>query len=287
MITNSRNRKASSQKAMLHRSEYLDFSRSPCCPTPTVSRYFRYKKFLDRIIATLLLVPALPIIGMLVMLVRMTSKGPGIYSQVRVGRDGKFFTMYKIRSMVSDAEQDSGAVWATKHDPRVTRIGAILRKLHLDELPQLFNVIRGDMALVGPRPERPEFVSLLDREIDGYSNRLLVVPGVTGFAQLNLPSDEVIADVRRKIALDFEYIERASFLFDVRLVLATIGRMFKGIDMLPLKILGVQRKIDDSPWAVHVGAISVEKQKESSRNLGQLLERVNSERLEKIGASNR
>jgi lipopolysaccharide/colanic/teichoic acid biosynthesis glycosyltransferase len=249
---------------------------------PKISSYFQYKAYFDIFLAGILLIPGFPLIAFLVLLVKLTSKGPGIYSQVRVGRSGKLFTIYKIRSMVIDAEQGTGAVWASQRDPRVTWLGAILRKFHFDELPQLFNVLRGEMALVGPRPERPEFVTVLDREIDGYLYRLNVTPGVTGFAQLNLPPDEVIADVRRKIALDFEYMEKASFFFDIRLILATVGRMFKFAGLTPVKILGVAREIEDSPWAKHVDALSVEHQGET-KNLSQLFDLANNtERMEKM-----
>ena len=130
------------------------------------------------------------------LLVRLTSRGPGIYKQARVGKDGRKFMMYKIRTMRQDAEAASGPMWTQAHDPRVTFLGRVLRKLHLDELPQLFNVLKGEMSLVGPRPERPEFVRVLAEAIPGYRNRLAVRPGVTGLAQVNLPPDTDIASVR-------------------------------------------------------------------------------------------
>jgi len=181
------------------------------CPIPHVSPYFQYKGYVDRLIAAVALVLLAPLIGILALCIKLTSKGPCIFAQERLGKNGKPFTMYKLRSMVVDAEKNTGAVWASTHDARVTKIGKILRKFHLDELPQLLNVLRGEMALVGPRPERDEFVKILNREIDGYGYRMLVIPGLTGFAQLNLPPDLEVADVRRKISLDFEYIENASF----------------------------------------------------------------------------
>lgn len=257
------------------------FSRLSSCPVPKPSSYFRYKTHIGRICAALLLIPGLPIIIFLVLLTKLTSKGPGIFKQVRVGKGGKLFTMYKIRTMVVDAEKNTGAVWASKSDPRITGLGKILRKLHLDELPQLFNVIKGDMTLVGPRPERPEFVSILDREIDGYINRLKVPPGVTGFAQLNLPADEVIADVRRKIALDFEYIEKANMFFDFRLILATLGRAMKFSGYIPLRTLRVYRNIKDSSWAKHVGA-TPGAERGATKSLDQLFQMANMDRLEKI-----
>jgi lipopolysaccharide/colanic/teichoic acid biosynthesis glycosyltransferase len=129
--------------------------------------------------------------------------------------------MYKIRSMRCDAEVATGPVWAQLSDPRATRLGAILRKLHLDELPQLVNVLRGEMSLVGPRPERPEFTRKLSQQIPGYLKRLHVRPGITGLAQINLPPDCDTDSVRRKLALDSKYVSDASLWLDMRILLAT------------------------------------------------------------------
>ena len=252
------------------------------CPKPHTSSYFLYKRYIDSFIALILLLLFLPLIGFLVVLVKLTSKGPGMYAQERVGKDGKPFVMYKIRSMVVDAEKETGAVWASRNDSRVTWLGAILRKFQLDEFPQLYNVFRGDMALVGPRPERDEFVQVLSREIDGYEYRLAVQPGVTGFAQLNLPSDIEVDDVKRKIALDFEYIENASFWFDFVLLLGTAGRFFKFLGDLHLKVLGIHRRVGDSPWAAYVGATAGTAQDDSLK-LSQLFEMAAADRSENIG----
>jgi lipopolysaccharide/colanic/teichoic acid biosynthesis glycosyltransferase len=173
------------------------------------------------VLAAILLVPALLIVGWLVLLVRLTSRGPGIFRQPRVGRHGRPFVMYKIRTMRRDAEARSGARWCQVNDPRVTRIGGLLRRLHLDEFPQLLNVLKGEMSLIGPRPERPEFVYVLRRKISGYDKRLAVRPGITGLAQINLGPDFDIASVRRKLVLDLEYVERAGFLLDARIFLCT------------------------------------------------------------------
>ncbi len=218
------------------------------CPQPQISRYFAWKSGLDKSVAALLLILVLPIIAVLAVLVRLTSRGPAIYKQVRVGKDGKVFTMYKIRSMRIDAEAATGAVWASRKDPRITLLGTILRKLHLDELPQLFNVVRGDMSLVGPRPERPEFVDKLEQKIDGYRHRLLVKPGITGYAQLNLPSDIDLNDVRKKLVLDFEYIESASLGFDFLLVFGTALKVVKLTGRIPLTLLGIYRPVEKSKW---------------------------------------
>ncbi len=204
------------------------------------SDYFRWKSVVDRGLAVALLVPGLPIIALLMLLVRLTSRGPGIYRQTRVGKDGRVFTLYKIRTMTSNAESGTGAVWSKRDDPRVTWLGRWLRRTHLDEFPQLLNVLKGDMSLVGPRPERPEFVSILSDEIPRYGSRLSVPPGITGLAQLNLPPDSDTNDVRRKLLLDLEYIQRAGWFFDVRIIVCTAGRILK----LPLVgILGLARQV--------------------------------------------
>jgi lipopolysaccharide/colanic/teichoic acid biosynthesis glycosyltransferase len=193
----------------------------------TTADYFRWKGPFDRIAATALLLPGLPLIALLVVLVRLSSKGPAIYRQARVGKDGRRFMMYKIRTMRHDAEAATGPVWTQTQDPRVTAIGKMLRKLHLDELPQLINVLKGEMSLVGPRPERPEFVRVLGEAIPGYRNRLAVRPGITGLAQINLPPDSDLVSVQRKVLLDCEYIERGGLWLDTRLLICTFLRLFK------------------------------------------------------------
>jgi len=205
----------------------------PVAETPSIrdfrpSPYFRWKGIMDRALAGMLLVPGLPIIGLLMILVRLTSRGPAIYRQARVGRDGRLFTLYKIRTMRYDAEQRTGgAVWSVPDDERITALGRILRKLHLDEFPQLLNVLLGDMSLVGPRPERPEFVEVLQKAVPDYIKRLCVAPGVTGLAQVNLPPDSDLQSVYQKLALDLEYIERSTLGLDLRLLFCTSLRLFK------------------------------------------------------------
>ena len=179
-----------------------------------------------RVLALLLLVPALPLMAVTIAVVRLTSRGPGIYRQTRVGAGGRNFVMRKIRTMRVDAEASSGPVWAQLSDPRVTPVGRVIRALHLDELPQLFNVLQGEMDLVGPRPERPEFTQWLGREIPGYLNRLSVKPGITGLAQINLPPDTDLDSVRRKLALDLEYIHTRTLWLDARIVACTALRLF-------------------------------------------------------------
>jgi exopolysaccharide biosynthesis polyprenyl glycosylphosphotransferase len=154
-------------------------------------------------------------IGILVALaIRLDSRGPVFYKQTRVGRGGKPFTMWKFRTMVTDAEKD-GAVWAQKSDPRVTRVGGLLRRTRLDELPQLLNVLAGDMDLVGPRPERPEFTATLSKAIPFYDVRALVRPGLTGWAQIGYPYGASIEDAKHKLAYDIYYVKHASPMLDL------------------------------------------------------------------------
>jgi lipopolysaccharide/colanic/teichoic acid biosynthesis glycosyltransferase len=216
-----------------------------CTCRAAPNAYFRWKGALDRIIALVLLVFAAPLIGLLVICIRLSSRGPGIYSQARVGRNGRIFTMFKLRSMRIDAEAATGPVWASvSDDPRVTRLGYWLRRLHLDELPQFFNVLRGDMSLVGPRPERPEFVRVLGEQVPGYLDRLQVAPGITGLAQVNLPPDTDLESVRRKIQLDRAYLKEATFSLDTRLILCTALRIFGFSDKGAASVLGLVRHVD-------------------------------------------
>jgi lipopolysaccharide/colanic/teichoic acid biosynthesis glycosyltransferase len=206
----------------------------------TPSIYFRTQYFLNYILAAILLVPCLPLMAIFMCLVKLTSRGPAIYSQCRLGQQGQKFQMYKIRSMRHDAESHTGPAWTQTADPRVTLLGRFMRKFHIDEMPQLFNVLRGEMSLVGPRPERPEFVEVLSRRIPDYSKRLLVKPGITGMAQLNLPPDSDLDSVRRKVILDIEYIQNANIWLDLKLILCTGFRFTK----LPiLGIFGIHRTV--------------------------------------------
>jgi lipopolysaccharide/colanic/teichoic acid biosynthesis glycosyltransferase len=206
--------------------------------------YFRAKEAGDRLLGLALLVPALPIIALLVLAVRLSSRGPGVYRQTRVGKRGRIFTMYKLRSMRLDAEARSGPAWsASGADPRVTRLGYWLRRLHLDELPQLVNVVRGEMALVGPRPERPEFVKVLAEQIPGYADRLTVLPGITGLAQINLPPDSDLDSVRRKLIVDRDYIEAAGAWLDFRILCCTLLRMLWIKGPMVARALGLERVV--------------------------------------------
>lgn len=232
---------------------YESEDRTPVVPIVD-SGFFWLKSGFDRLLALLLLVPMLPVIGIVVLLVRLTSKGPGIYQQKRVGKGGRIFTMYKIRSMRMDAECRTGPTWAgVVRDPRVTPLGFWLRRLHLDELPQLFNVLAGEMSLVGPRPERPEFVSILAQQIPGYVDRLAIAPGITGLAQINLPPDTDLDSVRRKLALDCEYIQTAGCLMDLRILLCTALRMFGFRHGRAVWIMALERDVKLSAGASPVG----------------------------------
>lgn len=192
---------------------------------PHGSWYLLAKDSLDRVSAFVMLLLTSPLILAAMALVKLTSRGPALYSQTRVGRHGKLFTIYKIRSMVVESESLTGACWSMPGDKRVTRVGNWLRKSHIDELPQLWNVLMGHMSLVGPRPERPEFVPALVQAIPYYRVRLLVRPGITGFAQVQLPPDTGLDSVRTKLAYDLHYVQAVSFWFDVRICWATAFKL--------------------------------------------------------------
>jgi lipopolysaccharide/colanic/teichoic acid biosynthesis glycosyltransferase len=184
--------------------------------------YLWIKAAFDRTIGLILFVTLLPVMAVAAVLVRRTSSGPALYWQVRVGRAGQTFWIYKLRTMYHNCEAGAGAKWCTKGDTRVTPLGHWLRRLHIDELPQLWNVMRGDMSLVGPRPERPEFVGPLDKIIPGYLGRLAVKPGVTGLAQIQRPADTDVESVRKKLVLDLCYVEEVSASLDLRIMIGTV-----------------------------------------------------------------
>ena len=187
-----------------------------------------------------------PLIGAIALCIRLSSRGPAFYKQERVGLDrragspsgvngdrrvrdlgGRPFKMYKFRTMRVGAERGTGPVWAKPRDSRVTRMGRFLRRTRIDEIPQLWNVIRGDMNLVGPRPERPQLVVYLNDEVQGYPLRHRVRPGITGWAQINQAYDTTLQSVRSKLLYDLDYIERRSVLFDLGIMLRTIPAIVK------------------------------------------------------------
>jgi exopolysaccharide biosynthesis polyprenyl glycosylphosphotransferase len=173
------------------------------------------------VIALVALVVAAPLMIATAIAVRLTSAGPILFRQTRVGLNGKPFTLYKFRSMVVNAEAGTGAVWAKRNDPRVTRIGGFLRKTRLDELPQLFNVLATQMSIVGPRPERPEFVRVLSEQIPFYRQRHAVKPGVTGWAQINYKYGESVEDTIVKLEYDLYYIKNLSPTLDAFIMFHT------------------------------------------------------------------
>ena len=183
--------------------------------------YLPCKHALDFVAALALGVLALPLIAAAALVVKLTSNGPAFYTQVRVGRGGRLFTIYKIRSMIHNCESLTGPRWSMPGDPRVTWFGWLLRTSHLDELPQLLNVLCGHMSLIGPRPERPEFLPELERELPAYTQRLTVRPGVTGLAQVRLPADTDLGSVRRKLAHDLYYVRHVHPWLDLRLLVCT------------------------------------------------------------------
>jgi sugar transferase (PEP-CTERM system associated) len=180
----------------------------------------RISNFLAALVASIL---ASPLILLTWLAVKLSSKGPALYRQVRVGMDGVPFTAYKFRSMRVDA--GTGAVWASKDDPRVTPVGRIIRKIRFDELPQLFNVMRGEMSIVGPRPERPEFVRTLSEQIPYYRQRHCVRPGITGWAQINYKYGDTLEDVVTKLEYDLYYIKNMSLSLDTYIIFHTVKAM--------------------------------------------------------------
>lgn len=179
------------------------------------------KDLLEFLLALLMLIAAMPIIVVALVLVRMTSRGSVIYAQKRLGRKGQPFTIYKIRTMYLDSEPE-GARWCLPGDPRVTPVGKLLRCTHLDELPQLVNILQGNMSLVGPRPERPEIIVQLEKVLPRYCRRLDVRPGLTGLAQVLQPPDTDLNMVRSKLDFDLHYVDHWCLWLDIRIILATV-----------------------------------------------------------------
>lgn len=221
-----------------------------------LAMYNFIKRSMDVVGAIVGIVLTLPIWIILPILIKLDSSGPVFYSQVRVGKNsrkrsrrvyqqtdvtesrnrerrrenffGKTFKVFKFRTMVNNAEKGSGPVWASKNDARITKLGAFLRNSRLDEIPQFINILKGDMSLVGPRPERPKFVQELDEKVEGYSNRLDVKPGLTGLAQIESGYDDSISSVVTKVEYDLHYIENRSIWFDIKIMFKTIKVVFTG-----------------------------------------------------------
>lgn len=189
----------------------------------------KLKRIMDVSVAVIGLLLSAPICALVTVAIWIDSRGPLFYRQRRSGLDGVEYTVLKFRTMVADAEATSGAVWAGKNDIRITRVGGFLRKSRIDEIPQLLNVLRGEMSLVGPRPERPEFIEDLARQIPFYQERLLVPPGITGWAQVRYPYAASIEASRRKLQLDLYYIKHMSLFLDVTILLRTFKTILVGL----------------------------------------------------------
>ena len=188
----------------------------------------RLKRILDILIAIFGILIISPLWILIAVVIKINSKGPVFYKQERCGKNGQNFNIYKFRSMVVDAEEGTGPVWADIQDHRITKSGAFLRRFHLDETPQLINIIKGEMSFIGPRPERPYFIEKLQSEYPFYQRRLKIRPGISGWAQIKQPFDTSIKDVRQKLKYDFYYIENISLRLDLKILINTIWVVFWG-----------------------------------------------------------
>ncbi len=187
--------------------------------------YLLLKRMIDVIVSIIGLIITSPVILLTIIAIKLESSGPVIFKQLRLGKDGQEFTIYKFRSMVQDAEKKTGAVWAKKNDCRVTKVGKFIRKTRIDELPQFLNILKGEMTLIGPRPERPVFTEKFEYKYPGFKNRLLVKPGVTGLAQVKGGYD---LNPGQKLRFDMLYIKRRSLLLDLEIMFRTVWVMIFG-----------------------------------------------------------
>ncbi len=193
---------------------------------PSLIHIKRLKRLFDLVFSTLGILLSLPLIPLIALAIKLDSPGPVFYRQKRVGRNGRIFTLIKFRSMYVGAEEKSGPVWAKDNDERITRVGRFLRKFRLDELPQFFNVWKGEMSMVGPRPERPELLDKLIQEIPYFHDRLAMLPGLTGWAQINYPYANTLEDSKRKLQFDLYYFKNMSPLLDFLIILRTLRIIF-------------------------------------------------------------
>lgn len=194
--------------------------------THLARRYFdTAKEVLDIVAAAILLVLCLPLLGVCAMIVKLSSKGPVILVQMRMGKDGKAFPLYKIRTMYRDAESCTGAKWASQDDPRIVPSCRWMRRTHVDELPQLINVIKGEMSLVGPRPERPEILAELEQVYPTVNRRLSIRPGITGLAQVRKGYDTTVEAFRRKLEDDLEYIAKRNWSLELSILAKTLTKL--------------------------------------------------------------
>lgn len=187
------------------------------------------KRIMDCFLSSIIIILVSPILLVIALIIKLDSPGAVFYKQNRVGENGNIFRLLKFRSMIDNAEGTTGPVWAKQNDTRITRTGRILRTTHLDELPQLFNVLSGDMSLVGPRPERPYFVEKLAFQVPNYCQRLQVRPGITGWAQVNYKYDTTIEDVQRKLEFDLFYINNMSSFLDLKIIFLTTVRLLTAV----------------------------------------------------------
>ncbi|MBU3933223.1 MAG: sugar transferase [Candidatus Omnitrophica bacterium] len=191
-------------------------------------RFQGFKRGFDFLVAGLGLILLSPLFLIVSILIRIDFPGPAFFRQERLGKDGKIFKMWKFRTMNTDAELETGPVWAAEGDPRITRLGRFLRKSHIDEIPQLINVFKGEMSLIGPRPERPVFVEKINGDIPNFNDRLRVKPGITGLAQVRYRYGASIKDAARKLKYDLLYIKRMCWILDFQIILWTFGRVLTG-----------------------------------------------------------
>ena len=197
--------------------------------TKLVRRRFQgVKRGFDFLVAALGLILLSPLFLILSILIRIDFPGPAFFRQERLGKDGKIFKMWKFRTMRTDAELETGPVWAREEDPRITRLGHFLRRAHIDELPQLINVFKGEMSLIGPCPERPVFAEKINSHIPNFNERLKVKPGITGLAQVRYRYGASIKDAARKLKYDLIYIKQMCWMLDIRIIFWTVGRVLTG-----------------------------------------------------------
>lgn len=185
--------------------------------------YEEMKRFFDIVFAVIMLIIVAPFAPLIALIIKLSSRGPIFYRQKRVGQNGKNFDIIKFRTMTEDAEKGTGAVWAQENDPRITWIGKIMRKTRIDELPQLWNILKGEMSFVGPRAERPEFHDKLKNGVPFYEERYIIKPGLSGWAQINYPYGSSIADTAEKLQYDLYYIKNRSLVLDLGIILKTIN----------------------------------------------------------------
>lgn len=220
----------------------------PGSPSPWQRLYLALRRGLEWLTALALLVLTAPVLILAALAVKLGSRGPAFYTQTRVGAGGRLFTILKLRTMIHQCESLTGPRWCIPGDPRITRIGYLLRRTHIDELPQLLNVLLGHMSLIGPRPERPEFVVQLERAIPGYRWRERVRPGITGLAQVQLPPNTEVDDVREKVAYDLYYLRHAGLWLDLRVLGATLTRLLGFSFSLSRRVWGLPnpRRIEEA-----------------------------------------